>query len=189
MFFLKLLHFSILLTFLFYSNTFCDCCGNNQVELEKKQLDKYIGLDEVQVMSINQPSCYFLCKENPETKIGDVSIEILTQIYDKNGYNEVEKSFKLGIKEDCLDRLRITKVSEGYYILSVYDEKNKKVFYLNRDIEEYVLLLSDKNILGIEKLNEGIKEFNECKYVDFILKIKSIKGLKIYKDAIKLEIK
>ena len=188
MFFLKLFHISILLAFSFYSNTFCGY-SNQPPELEKIELDNYIELDKVQVMSINQPSCYCLCKEKPETKVSDISIVISTSTLDNNEIKEVPKTFKMNLEDDFLENLRITKVAEGYYILFVYNDKINQAIYLNKHMTENVLLLSNKNTLSVEKIRNGVNNLNGNIYVDFIFKITDIKGLKIYKEPIELKIK
>lgn len=188
MFFLKLFHVSILLVFSFYSNTFCGY-SNQPTELEKIELDNYIGLDKVQVMSINQPSCYCLCKEKPETKVSDTSIVIFAKTLDNNEIKEVPETLKMNLEDDFLENLRITKVAEGCYILFVYNGKTNKAIYLNKPMTQEVLLLSNKNILDVKKIKDGIKNLNENIDVDFIFKISDIKGLKIYKEPIELKIK
>jgi len=195
MFFLKSFYTLFLLNILFYNNTFCGY-SNQSPEIEKVELDNYIKLDDVKVMSINQPSCYCLCKETPETKVKDVSITIYEKRLVNTEFKEESKELKIkNLNEDLLDSLRITKVADGYYILLVYKSIKNTVYYLSKkNFMENDLLIYDNNILTIDKIKNGINYINnnDDDSVDFIFKIndiKDIKGLKIYKDPIELKIK
>lgn len=195
--------FIFIFIFLYNINIFSGCCGNEPIELEKEPLEAYITLDKVEPMNIkdkNKKFYYMLLKENVDTKKEDISVTISKNIVDNdNKLKNVDTEFKLECDDKILEGLRIICIAKDYYIIfysaNVSGSNNKveeKLFCLQKDTLNNTLSFDENIYLTKQNLEKDIKTINDEGNVDgfnYILKIKSLSGLKIVKTPVKLDLK
>lgn len=206
MYFLNSFSFLYIFTFIFLYNIniFSGCYGNDPIEITKEPLEAYITLDKVEPMNIkdkNKQFYYMLLKENVDTKKEDISVKISKNIVDNdNKLKNVDAKFKLECDDKILEGLRIICIAKDYYVIfysaNVSGSNNKveeKLFCLQKDTLNDILSFGDtKLVLTKQQLENDIKTMNEEGNVDgfnYILKIKSLSGLKIVKTPVKLDLK